>query len=617
MNLSKKLNNSTLFFISIVLFFWSLYFYTIKIIKSNFLWTIITAILTLTAIIIIILKNEDFVFKPDYFKINIKKIDLFIILSVLLFTFIINFKFLNSSIVFQGDEEGHISRAIRFFGRIKLLIINLKYFISFLILSLIALSSGLYFIINKHSKINKKILIITLISFSFFLFSIVISLIKKEPFIHFRYPPFVTFIHGLIISPIPLIRYSEICNRLIAFVPLLLTGIIIYLYLRRIKINILLSFFILITFSTLPVIMYYYSIVYLEQFMVFFLSIPIILLLYNFEKKEEIINKNIIALIIGLSGFVKDTVLPILIAMFLFLLLLELLEKNKKFLKKVINLTVYFILIFLPMVFYLILRIISGVRKHALDINNLFKIKLYSSFAIAIFEQLNIIIFLIIIFTIIYSIIKKKFLLENILAIFIIIFNFLFFAIDKINFAGYSRFNMGYIAAIIIYLILFAKILNNVKFKYKYFIYSIFFLLVITINLLLTPFTYEKRNAWGDPPKNRKSIGITYYPYNELCHWLLKNYNSQKCFYYNPSTSEYIISFYKDKYKLNIIDLNTKEYNIDLIYEKIKNEKNQLLIIHQSSKDSEPKIIINNHKGFTFIKSFCIVDNCIDVYLIN
>ena len=522
-----KLSIKSLILIRISLFFWSSYFYLREIFHSNFLWNLF--LLTFIIVHLIILYKSKINFKSNKENFRFDKIDYIFIILIFIGFLILNFKFLNASILYKGDEGFHFYRAFKFYGRIvNNLNANAFLFFTLPIIFIISLLVTFYILFRKYKKLLLINIFISLLV-SFFCSSLYFSFFMKMHCIGARYPPFVAFIQNFLIVLNPLTRFSELINRFVSFLPLVFISVSIYFYLKLIKIKNIYSMLISIVFLTMPFIIFHSSIIYLEPFMIFIISIATLIMLYMFENQNE--DRHLVSFILGLSGFVKESAFPVLFAFFLFFIYLEIFTKNEKLFKKIKNLLIDFILIFLPLIFYLIIRLSYNERSHGMNFLNVLNVDLYRFYFVAIMNQFNLILFILIVFSLVYSIVKKKYFKENILAILIIGMNFIYFATDQIIFNGYSRFNLGYIPAIIIYLIILAKIINIYKNKIIFYLSVVVCLILIGTNLYLSPFSFKERNDWGTPGCE---TGEYYYPYNQLFKWLQTNHSNKKIVYYNP-----------------------------------------------------------------------------------
>lgn len=465
MNSIINFNRNKLFLLSISLFLWSIFFFTLGIFKNNYLYDLF--LLAFILIYSINFSMNDFTIELKGHKV-IKSIDIIIICCIVLFLFLLNFKFLNASLAFHGDEQYHFYRSKKFIDSIIIYLKNNKNMI-FIIPNLFLIS--LFFFLILFSKIIKNgtaIIIIISSAFAFFAVSLFLSFYSNTHFISARYSPFIAFVQGLLFRINPLTKFLELTSRLLSFIPLILIGIFFYFYLLIIDTKRIFAVLFSIILMTLPLMIYHYSILYIDPVMILLQSCAVLIILNCINKKEYFNYRSTIAFIVGLTGFIKETTIPFITASFIILSLIEMFEnKGDALIKKLLRIISFFIMIYLPIIFTFLIRtsfneenVVADYYGYKQIIINIVNIKFYSNYFNALINQFNLCILPIIFFSIIYSIVRRKFIYENIFASLIIIFIMLFYSSVTDEFNGYSRFNLGFIPSIIIYFVIFVKILT-------------------------------------------------------------------------------------------------------------------------------------------------------------
>ncbi len=607
--ISNTNQNSNKFFIASILFF----IFALAYIFTPY-WIIPQNMLINTILFIILAISGTIWAYYSSGKLNIKSnlnLKHYIWFAIIFLTiYIIQYNALNSSITSTGDESTHITGAkiitefvLQIFRLISNIALSHKIIILLNILVILGISLILWIYLRKKFNKFKNIQALTWKRIIIAIFSVaivgtyLIVYMYKNFFYQYiddflRYPFIVKFFQVIAIFPD---QYNITLYRIIPFLSIIILSWMLFYKLTIILKNAfkksiitnILAYLLTISITTIPIVYYYNSIVYIEMPMILLMTIVVldIKTIITKEYTELITNPSWYALI--LLGFIKETaiivIVPIIIARGYYKniylpylsnnkitkksLANKVLESIKKILPKEIGI---YLLIILPIVTYLFFRIFFGnPRPYGGEIYNTLNILSYSSFLKGLIIDFGIIL---IIALIGFIILLKKDKIKAYSILFISTFISLFFICDMFIYIGYSRWNLFFVPIVIVLSItsiefvisITKKYRNNKKSIGKY----ITLLLIIGViivslisNIILMPIYIDgSRKNWGCVNCN---YGDRTYPYTTTFSSLI-NQNIEHTIIigitniYIPNYPE--AEFYTEKYhiktNITIIGLN-------------------------------------------------------------
>lgn len=483
-------------------------------------------------------------YSADSLQIQINTKNKLVFGFFLLVIIILNFRPLTSVIPWRGDEDFHISNVLFLLSQINILWIIVVFVLFFTVLH-----SAWY-----KPKLGPITLGLTTII-------IILLYTYNNPFdgiwwilrypllnywIFMLFPKFV----GPLFSP-----YHEIFYRI---VPLFCMVAVAWTYQREIPLKSNLSKLLWgLSISTMPIVYYYSSILYIEPMAVILMFVVCIqakdLLYVDYSE----IKKNPAWYALIFLGFIKETVIPFLLCYLVCRLIIQYNKrKSEKSLKQKDSESLiqkkytfnYFMgeikisfSVLIPYLFYLILRSTLSVNRiFTPGIQGLINISVYRAIVQSFFEQFGLLAILFCVGCILLYI-RREYATLFFLLIIIISFQLFYVTDQKGIYAGYSRFNLFILPSIL------AGTLISVKYfiKYKKAIEIIIPSIIICINLWITPINLDgtKKPLWGNYLIDTSEH---YYPYRIALSWVHDNYDNASIL----STSlnyPYYFEFYFEK----------------------------------------------------------------------
>jgi hypothetical protein len=452
-------------------------------------------------------------------RFNLRALPGLLVLLVVLI--VMNLQPLSADIPWRGDEDLHISTVLVLISFLQPYT-TILFIIGFLIF-LFLLSKKTGYAIFFYS-------VIMLVIYCAFVVFRIFPL--QELFLSPRYP-FITYWISAILLKIPSIFLSSYHEEFYRLIPVLFTGVIIWLFIKASFDNMKIPAFLAgISVASIPVVYYYSSIFYLELPAVCLMFIVCLRIdhLLNSDFKEIRTEPGWYALI--LIGFIKETAIPFLLVFVVFRIALKIYrliqgkqnsikEKNppEKFTLKGMydvlsqEMAICFLLLF-PAALYLIFRSSLGeiTRGYVPSVNNLFHLSTYKVIIRSILEQFGPIL-VIFIAGCVLLIRQRKFLRVCFYLSTIVIF-LIFFTADDWRFIGYSRFNLLILPEILACGVAVIHRLNGQKI-----IGPAISIIILAVNFVISPINFDgtKKPFWGN---YNTDTSEHYYPYEETLQWI-------------------------------------------------------------------------------------------------
>ena len=362
----------------------------------------------------------------------------YLLLIVLIPVIIINLPPLSADIAYRGDEDYHLTRLMGLTG---------------------------YFEQFKTGSLNLKLL-------------------SGEKL--FRYPYLANWFSFFLSYPNLYVHTSLI--RILPFFSLFLWLYYVTARLHGLKINPAVIFISVFLIASLPLVFFYSSLLYLELPAVFLITVVLFNLpiLINSPVNQLVKTPSWYALLI--SGFIKETVLPVTVALIILRLVKiifsgPLLSREAKI--------IFFLM--LPYFIFLFFHISSGfaASRYTLNLTALLTPENYLILANSFFSQFGFFLILAVSGAVVLFIKDRRLFLSYFLVALII---FLFFLSYSEKYLGYSRWNLYLLPVFIVF---FIRLISLIPVKFSLLLLS----LSVTSNLLLSPVNPDgsRRPNWGSP----------------------------------------------------------------------------------------------------------------------
>jgi hypothetical protein len=495
------------------------------------------------------------------FEIGLTELIFFCLIIAILLLW--NWNTLTIDLAWRGDEDDHFSYVLSLLQKARVVFHKIS-------------GPGFLLVLGTISAITiilwlkKRFWFYALISL--FVITVIALAFVADRYVEFdyllRYPYINRWLHSIpvIILNATGIDASESTYRIIPFLSTSLLAFVGFHFLRDCRpLALLASFFIL----TIPVVDYYATVLYLEM--------PVILLftvvLLNGEKilqdEPGKLKQSLSWYALLLVGFIKETVLPVLLVIVGIRSLYQLRFRSGKPVLQTVRLEIPVIIsILLPIAVYLIYRImLSDQRPYHINLSHLADPELWHILSQVIKDQmLTPAIFALLGTTVL--IIQRRF--AFLLLLFLSGMSILiFFALDHSVYWGYSRFSLMYIPPLLVASLVFFRYLLDKG--YKIFLY---FLVAssIAVNLLQRPMDSSgvRASDWGVYKKKTAEYS---FPYRETLRWLYNNARHEKILI-SGAYYPYKFSFYTDLWQWQA---NIKQELVEQEY--VDNE-----MLHQSCR---------------------------------
>ncbi len=495
----------------------------------------------------------------------------FLLICFVLIVFI-NFKPISNNISYLGDEIHHL---------IKPFMVNKMVGAPILFFGTV-IFGAIYF--SLYKKINGLTLYLSgvLILSSVILFSFFFDESLRETFEMYlvRFPFLPTLLSSIMASITGTFGgvYHEFSYRLVPLICIFLTGVYctIQFFGNRSALKRVLVFASIIS---IPSVYYYSSILYLEPLILLLTTVILVninALLAKDLKSKKVENLGWICLL--LLGFIKETVVPILVG-FLFIRGIKwIFEKNYSFQSFWEEVQIAFSLL-LPLAIYLWFR--GDVRGFNFDPSGAFDLSIYKLFFITIWEQFGLVLP---IAAIAFLFLKSIGTWERIFISVTTVITFVFYLLDFGGiFIGYSRFNLFFAPFI---LVLFCKGIFEIKNEW---VANIALAGIICTNLYLSPI-----NVDGSRYLNwercidcvNMSVDMVY-PINEALNWASSNLKKEDYQihilkprkYYYPYKEFYLKKYqWKPSIDFGVIDSEYFKIQLANLLEKPTDKKRAIIV---------------------------------------
>ncbi len=458
-------------------------------------------------------------FSAEELQIRVEPINWIHFLILLAVLIILNLRPLISSVPWRGDEDTHIGRTIALASKIPI-----RWVFVFSITAILSI-----FLAWKKSK--------WAIFFGIsFLAGVIFLTIAKNPLAGINSPallhyPFISYWFFAVIPKLAMLfkfnPYQEIFFRIVPFLSTLGLVWVFQNQLSESKTtrNILWG----IAAATIPLVYYYSSILYLELPAVFLMFIVCINIKKLLQDDFQDIRKNPSWYALILIGFIKETTIPFLFCFLGWRLISSVLQRRNLLTirdnpphKIVGELRIAFAVL-LPVAFYLFLRgtLSQQSRGFSLTISHLVNILVYRTIVQSFLQQFGVPLILLFLGGCVLLFWKKEYLSVGFLVSLAFLYP-IFYAVDILEYTGYSRFNLFVLPAILAGSIVLIKQLMIYK---KIFGISIT-CAILAINFWNSPVSIDgsKKPLWGNYLADTSEH---YYPYHQALEWLKINYKSE------------------------------------------------------------------------------------------
>lgn len=497
-------------------------------------------------------------------KNNLNKWIFFILALILL---IINIKTLNIDIPWKGDEDSHIKAAI-------MLCFNPLWLFPF------GIAIFCFFYTKKQTLSELLPLLFILI----ILFGIYGSLYEWGINQMIRYPFITRWLH---IIPVQLLFFSKTAffqESLFRIVPFISTVVLSWIIFRKINCeNNLIKASIAIAISTIPILFYHSSILYLEMPAVLCMTIVLFEIPKLLENKYHILCNNISWYILIFIGFIKETTIPFLASFVLCRFFIQF--KKGMGWEIVKNELKIMFSVMAPLLLYISISVFfKRDRPYTLDLINLIQIKLYLTLFASYLEQFG---FLLLLFVLGCFILfkQKQYKLLIFSCINILLDIILHFYVDDYIYIGYARFNIFITPVLIIFSCYF---FNYIYQKNNILTWGSIICLFV-VNILLSPVNMDgtRKPFWGSPLVDTADH---YYPYRDTLLWLKEMHPKDKIRFTGMSYP-YFFNFYF--YKMNW----TPDYDVKLIEKDGKNESGEIIKSLREAKQNNISVVVYHLLG--------------------
>lgn len=495
---------------------------------------------------------------------------------------VLNYRALNSVIPFRGDETLHIERTLELVRRmpfIETLVI--------VILFILFVLSG----IKKQKLLPLIGLLITACVISFFLGRNSFEDIEQTPAFFLRYPFINYWFYAILPKLVSRISspYHEALYRIIPILSMIGTA---WVFQKKSDIsNFLNAIAWGFAVATIPLIIYYSSILYIEPPAVLLMTIVCLDInnLLHKDGQDILHTPSWYALI--LIGFIKETTVPFLLCFVAIRLIVQLQSWSKRSIKdktlvsllaREIGITFS---VLLPAFFYLYFRAtIIPTRRFSPQILNLFDPTIYPLIIQSFVDQFGLFLFFFIGGCIL--LLRNQECDSLVCYLAMIVSTLAFHILDSKEYIGYSRFNLLILPPILAGSIKFVKWAT----KEKQSLGVILVFAAIGINLLLSPINLDgvKEPYWGNYINDTSEH---YYPYQDALLWL-KNSQTNQRILFTGLDFYYPFQFYWNKLawkpkRASIVseDIGSEQLTISSILKTAESENYDIVVYRVLGKD--------------------------------
>lgn len=532
-------------------------------------------------------------------KLQLPKFQIHIIpLSSLgLILYFVNYKQLNADIPWRGDEDAHITILLRlkeyltyFWTHLNVqLILNPLIWISVTLLIFLVYLR----IQNKEKKIYKalvfsSILLVTVTPSLILFFDRSLIDLKNIFYISdvLIYPYIQKWINFIFLIP----NYYDVSHyRIVPFLSLIgISSFLYYKFYKSIQSKSL-AFLFSLAFSTIPLLLYYSSLLYLEMPLIFLLLICIWNIKSLIKDDFDALQQHFKWYVLLILSLLKETTIIFLLP-FVFLRMFYQLYIAYK--TRVIRQTLLFsemklvFTVLYPVILFILFRktfIPYFDASHSFYWDKLISVSNYEEIARSLVSQTGVLP-VIGVLGLVYLSKRDFFTAKVLLLIFLAVLFFFFIYLNKfyLLIVGYSRWNLYLLP-----MLLFAAAFLIVQVVKSRKIYGVFLLAIILVfNIALFPFNSDgtRLPGWGAP---RIDVGEYTYPYNEAVRYL--SIEKAKTVLLLGQYSQYLgLRFYFEKYNFypNIreyyfgssrFDANSERQKLDQFFETIPHSADAIL----------------------------------------
>lgn len=523
-----------------------------------------------------------------------------------------------TDIPWRGDEDFHISIVLR-------LMDSLQPYRT--ILFAVGLLIFLYLV---SKKTGYAIFFYSVLLVGIYYVLVVARLLPSQDLVFYPRYPYFTYWMTAILLKIPSIFLGTYHEEFFHLIPVLFTGILIWLYIRasfhEMTIPAILAG---ISVASIPVVYYYSSIFYLELPAVCLMFIVCLRIEHLLDSDFEEIRNDPGWYALILIGFIKETAIPFLLVFVAFRIAIKIVRvlrqeqeccgeqhrAGKISFKKIYGalkheVVICFLIVF-PALLYLIFRTSTAEinRGNVPEAYVLFSVSTYKVIIQSYLEQFGP--YLVILFAGCILLIRQRNYIRVSFYLSTIVFFLVFFTVDDWRYIGYSRFNL-----LILPVILACGVAVIHHLKDRKIIGPALSILILVVNFLMSPINLDgsKKPFWGN---YNFDTSEHYYPYEKTLQWI-KDSDSQGSLLFTGSNYPYYLDFYF--YKLNwfpeykVIDSDGNRNEKKDILEKLDygKKENYSFVIYQLSRLDLPEP--ENNIGYTHKQAFCNMAHCLLVF---
>ncbi len=479
----------------------------------------------------------------------------FLILSL----YVVNYRQLNADIPWRGDEDFHVIVLLRlkeylsfFFEHADKYLFQNPLFWVFLSLMVI----GVYLsFIQRRARVLNVLLVISILSFitlpSLILLSDNVFTDQKNIFLLsdvLRYPFFQKWVNFFFIVPD---FYNISLYRIIPF--LSLTGIasfLFYAFYQKLQSK-LLAFLFSFAFSTIPILLFYSSILYLEMPIIFLMLLCVWNIKILVKDDSEKLKQHYVWYILLLLSFLKESVLIFLLLIFAVRMSYQMFTRHKGDIGKLFLEAKLAVSVLSPVIIYIMFRNTFSphlASSYGFFISNILSISNYVEILKSFITQMSVLP-IIGMFGLFFLVKKDVFVTRVIVLLFVVmtIFSLGYLHKDYRMLVGYSRWNLFLLPVILFATTVFVNNIINRKRTYG----IILLLIIFACNIVLFPFKPDgtRLSNWGS---SRMDIAEYTYPYDKAIHFLSNQQNKPGALLLFGQYSPYFgLRFYLDKYNFH------------------------------------------------------------------
>jgi hypothetical protein len=449
---------------------------------------------------------------------------------LLLLLGMLNFRALTSAIPWRGDESSHIAFALTLAQMIPLAWAAIAVF-AFLLVLYVGWKRP------KYALLACAVLAAGCVG---------VYILRKPPPLSpiLRYPLVSRWFHALIpilFRPVTGLQ-QEILYRI---VPLLSAVLISWQYSKSVwSRSTLIKLALGMAVATIPLVFYYSSILYLEMpaVLLMFLACNKIDQLLDLSFDDLKTNPAWYALI--LIGFIKETAVVFLLSFVFCRIVVRLSKPTSRVtsLRWVRDEIFVALGTLLPLAIYLFFRSYSSdPRQFHFNQANLLDLRALFVILLSYLEQFGLIFLLF--FGGVFLLFRKRQYSKALFLIIIIVSSPLFHLLDTLEYAGYSRFNLFALPAVLAGSAVFVQFIGTRK---KWYLPALT-VLVFVANLVITPINLDgtKKPYWGN---RLVDTSEHYYPFPEALSWL-RDHSNPGLILFAGLGFFYYLDFYFDKLK--------------------------------------------------------------------